>query len=425
MRREEPAPQQPAVREPAPVRAEQPAPRNEPPANRTEPVRRPEQTRPAPPRSPEPADEPIIITPRRPSVENGTVGPQPPANRLNQGGVRENPSVPRPPAVEQPSQPRPEPVPDVRREQGNSFNNRPGGQARPPAANNPAPGRFTVIDRTVPEPRRSEFNQWLRNKHPSQPGDIKIPDHITSYRSADPPRAFERYTQLWDRSRSHRHPKREFWRQYAGHCPPVRVVTRNRYVPYPVYQYWPYRTSSYFYWGYNDYVYDPYYGSSVVVVYRPASTTYRVETVSTSDYQESSSSAEPWPGYRRDRDEVEDAARDIRDAWLKDDLELIGDHLDRDLPIRLYQEGEYLYWVQDREFLSRMRDTMEDEGTRRFEIQRVLPVRPGEVMVYAKHELRDSGIFGSVQYERYTFELVGSKWMISAYEISGRRLDPD
>jgi hypothetical protein len=312
----------------------------------------------------------------------------------------------------------------VRREQGNSFNNRPG-QVRPPAANNPAPGRFTVIDRTVPEPRRSEFNQWLRNKHPSQPVDIKIPDHITSYRSADPPRAFERYTQLWDRSRSHRQPKREFWRQYAGHCPPVRVVTRNRYVPYPVYQYWPYRTSSYFYWGYNDYVYDPYYGSSVVVVYRPASTTYRVETVATSDYRETSSSTEPWPGYRRDRDEVEDAARDIRDAWLKDDLELIGDHLDRDLPIRLYQEGDYLYWVQDREFLSRMRDTMEDEGTRRFDIQRVLPVRPGEVMVYAKHELRDSGIFGSVQYERYTFELVGSKWMISAYEIGGRRLDPD
>jgi len=61
---------------------------------------------------------------------------------------------------------------------------------------------------------------------------------------------------------------------------------------------------------------------------------------------------------------------------------------------------------------------MEERGTRSFTVDRVVPVRPGEAFVFARHQLRESGARSDLRYERYTLERVGERWVISAFEVS-------
>ncbi len=127
---------------------------------------------------------------------------------------------------------------------------------------------------------------------------------------------------------------------------------------------------------------------------------------------------DPWPDYRRERAEVEDAAGAIELAWERGKVEDMASMVDSDLPVRLYESGEYLYWVGQKQFLDRIAADMEDSGTVKFTVDKIVPVRPGEALFYARHELEESGRISSTRYERYSLERITGRWVISAFETS-------
>lgn len=296
---------------------------------------------------------------------------------------------------------------------------------------NPVPGSVSAADQRA-------FGNWLRLQQARQPDAIRVPPTVAAYRSPLPRQRYDRTTSLWNQSRSHHNSKRWFFRNYAGLRPSPVIIYRNYSCPAPVYQYWPWGTSSYYYWGYNDCVYDPYRGTNVVVVYAPPRTTYQVvertNVIYTSNGGSSSTVVvkEPddgetvgdyrYPGIEEDISDAKRVARDIQKAWERGSISTLAAHVDPDMPVRIYDSGEYLEFIKDREFLTRMRDLMDDNGTRAFIVQRIIPVRKGEVMIYARHDLDTPTRRAETLFERYNIERLGSRWLISAYESSPSRL---
>ncbi|MCC6484633.1 MAG: hypothetical protein IT209_07295 [Armatimonadetes bacterium] len=279
------------------------------------------------------------------------------------------------------------------------------------------------------------FGSWLRTQQARQPDAIRVPSNVPAYRSPLPRERYDRTMRLWEESRRYDNSKRWFFRHYASR--PVRpvIVYRNYVCPAPVYQYWPFGSSSYYYWGYTDSIYDPYRSSSVVVVYAPPETRYnviertKVVYTSTDAPEQRRSVSEDqdvagvrYPGIEEDISDAERVAKDIETAWERGNLSRLAGHVDPEMPVRIYDSGEYLEYLKDREFLLRMRDLMDDNGTRAFLTQRIVPVRPGEVMIYARHDLETPTKRAETLYERYTIERLGKRWLISAYESSPSRL---
>ena len=312
---------------------------------------------------------------------------------------------------------------------GESINQMLPGRRRLPVSSFTQPGREGPRPPSGNAPRNQ--NAWEQVYYPLRyrrdPVAIKVPETVHLNPRPAPARPHDRWTDLWAESRRHEDSKRWFWREYTRRCPTVRVVHETRYVPAPAYYYWPTRTSSYYYWSYYT-GYTP-GGTDLVLVYAPVSNaTYQVEgvrTVSsnvryvdeTDDFRDYR-----WPSYTTDREEALSAARRIKQGWENGDIQMIAEHVSQDVPVRLYEHGEYLYWVSQREFQARIKESMTNEGTERFDIDRVVPIRPGEVLIYARHEQRDSGRSDNTLYERYTLERLGNDWVISAYETNTHKI---
>jgi hypothetical protein len=277
----------------------------------------------------------------------------------------------------------------------------------PPARPEPAPPADPAL-----------IARYLNQQTSRNPRDIKVPSGHSWDRYDRSRWAWEYRERLRSDARRRSDWRWDFWSGFCLRSPRVTVVYNNRPVPVPVYYYSP----GYHYWGYDWY--DPFRRSTVVVVNQPATrvvetrTEYVVRETPVVSYSAGASSEEPWPGYRDERRDVERAARVIERAWEEADLNALADCLDNDLPVRLYESGDYLYWVGYRQFLERVREDMEERGTRSFTVDRVVPVRPGEAFVFARHQLRESGARSDLRYERYTLERVGERWVISAFEVS-------
>lgn len=276
----------------------------------------------------------------------------------------------------------------------------------PPADNRPS------VDASV-------IQQNLRAEYSRQPHDIKVPESIDAYRSNMPYWSYETSKDLWHESKRHKDSKRWFWRNYCSRAPRISVIYSPSYYTYPYYAYYP----GFHYWGYDDCWYDYTLGTRVVVVYSPTITRYETQTeyVYTEDPEFTYSAGgtkDPWPDYRREREEVEDAAGAIELAWEHGKVEDMASMVDSDLPVRLYESGEYLYWVGQRQFLDRIAADMEDSGTVKFTVDKIVPVRPGEALFYAHHELEESGRLSGTRYERYSLERISGRWVISAFETS-------
>ncbi len=255
-----------------------------------------------------------------------------------------------------------------------------------------------------------------------RPQDIKVPSHWPGWRPDHSRWAWEYRERLRSDARRRTDWRWDFWSGFCLRSPRLTVVVNPRPVAVPVYYYSP----GYHYWGYDWY--DPFRRSTVVVVQQPPTrivetrTEYVVRETPSVVYSAGAASDEPWKGYRDEYREAERAARSIERAWEESDLEEMAGCLDNDLPVRLYESGRYLYWVGYRQFLERVREDMEERGTRAFSIDRVVPVRPGEAFVFATHRLERSGVRSGVRYERYTLERVSGRWVISAFETSSEPL---
>ena len=277
---------------------------------------------------------------------------------------------------------------------------------------------------------QQSFNNWLGTQREHQPDAIRAPRSVPVYRSPLPTHNYRDWNTAWNQSRSHDNSKRWFYRNYCTTRPAWQIVYRYGYRPTPVYQYWPYGSSSYYYWGYNDCQWDPVRGTNVVIVYAPQEPETRVVENTTVIYRDAPPSStykiirpddadyELYRGYQDDKLDGKQAGADIEEAWTEGKLPGIAQHLDRDMPIRMYDSGEYLEWITDRSFLANVRDSMDENGTRSFIVEAVRPVRKGEVMLYAKHVLDKPTKRAETLYERYTLEHVGVRWLISAYETS-------
>lgn len=317
-----------------------------------------------------------------------------------------------------------------------------------PAVVNPLPAQGDTVAPSVP-PGRSETRAapvpYLRNSLPSrenqvslarelrnvrnpQPADIKLPDEVPTYQSGRPTQSYNDWDRYWRDSQRHNNPKRHLWQQYTRRPQPVHIIRETRYVPHPVYYYQPSR--GFHYWGWDDCRWDYNRGINIVYVYtRPATASYNYVSVPSytytstagryaSNYPADNNTLPYWDGYDTEKREIERIAQEIGRAWERSDAVAMETFVDRDVPIRLYESGNYRYWMSEREFLTMTRDSMRVEGTQYYKVDRVLPVRPGEVMFYARRELRSSGRADNTQYERYTLERLGDRWVISACETS-------
>lgn len=297
------------------------------------------------------------------------------------------------------------------------------------------PGRSETRVTPVPDLRNSlpsrenqvSLARELRNVRAPQPADIKLPDEVPTYQSGRPTQSYNDWDRYWRDSQRYSNPKRHLWQQYTRRPQPVHIIRETRYVPYPVYYYQPSR--GFHYWGWDDCRWDYSRGINIVYVYtRPASASFNYVSVPSYTYTSTAgryASNYPadntlpyWDGYETEKREIERVAQDIGRAWERSDSVALERFVDREVPIRLYESGNYRYWMSEREFLAMARESMRVEGTQYYKVDRVLPVRPGEVLFYARRELRSSGRADNTQYERYTLERLGDRWVISAYETS-------
>lgn len=333
---------------------------------------------------------------------------------MNRPGELPNVPLPLPNTREPERRENPGALPDI------AVPNRPGGTGLPDLSyRQPGGGRdIRDIDLT-------DVYSGIRRDTGGRDSHISYPNDVSGYRSNRPPEVYDRYRDIWEESRSHPNPKRFFWREYVRREPRTRVVYVPRYSWSPVYHYSPWSVNfGFYYWGYDNCYYDPFRRSRVTVIYAPPATyretnTYYYPTSSSSTVTYTASSTareEHWPGWRDQQDEVAQAAEDIRNAWLDRRADLIERHVDDTLPVRFYENGQYRYWLSVNQFLERIAEEMSLGYTRQFAVDRIVPVRPGEFMVFARHELQDSAVQNPTRYERYTMEKLDREWVISAFE---------
>jgi len=217
-----------------------------------------------------------------------------------------------------------------------------------------------------------------------------------------------------------------FYRPHAGWRPPhyqggfyyyswPRVIEPCHY-GYYVFSYVPDYAfpSIYFYYGYFPYI----LRSRVIVVNVPAVTYVEVPVKvryrcdDGDDYYLSA----PRPGT------IEYVLRDIRDAWLRGDFDLIEKYIDPDHQIDVYIDGHYSYTVEASDYASMTRDALDRIETIDLDFYSVTRSKDDRYSAYGEHTYKTPDGNKKKVYVSYTLQKRHGTWVITEVGSSSSRL---
>ena len=171
--------------------------------------------------------------------------------------------------------------------------------------------------------------------------------------------------------------------------------------------------SVYYYYGYFPYI----HRSRVVVISVPVVTYVEVQV--RGNYRDSYD--DDYYLSRPSRGTIDWALRDVRNAWLRNDLDSIDQYIDRDKRINVYIDGRYTYSVEGRDYVEMTRDALERMDTIDIDFYSIKRHGDDRYIAYGEHTYRDADGDRKTAYISYTFEKVHGDWTIAEVGSSKSR----
>jgi hypothetical protein len=126
--------------------------------------------------------------------------------------------------------------------------------------------------------------------------------------------------------------------------------------------------------------------------------------------------------YDIDTDGADQAIADIRQAWLDGNINAFGAHLDDQLDINIYFDGDYSYSTSSSDYYSMTADAMATTKTISLDFDRPAPIGNDEISVRGKQVFTGPENDRHTLYVSYQLRLVGNDWYIVSFDSSPNSL---
>jgi hypothetical protein len=117
-------------------------------------------------------------------------------------------------------------------------------------------------------------------------------------------------------------------------------------------------------------------------------------------------------------DSVDDAVRDIKDAWFDGDAYKLSRRLADGQKIRVYFDNEYAYSMPSQDYYEMTLDAIGNSATERLEFDLIRNLSDGMVFLAGRHVFRDADDAVQTVYVSYTLKKINGCWRIVAVGTS-------